>query len=119
MGRTKVAVGALLLAIVLGGVAILPALAQREIGEAKLDAFARAAAAVGELGEQWVPRIQNAGSEGEAAEMRRKAQGEMIAAIKETKGITVEEYRQISKAVQKDPDLRIKLEGMLKGKTED
>ena len=114
MTGTKYATRALLLALALGCLASLPAAAQREIGEAKLNAFARAAAAVGELGEQWVPRIQNAGSEGEAEKLRQEAQSEMIAAIKRTKGITVEEYRQIAQAVQKDPDLRQKLEGMLK-----
>jgi GTP1/Obg family GTP-binding protein len=117
MTRAKAVTRALLLAIVLGCLAILPAAAQREIGESKLNAFARAAAAVGELGERWVPRIQNAGSEVEADKLRQEAQSEMLAAIKKTKGITVEEYRQIAQAVQKDPDLRIKLEGMLRDRS--
>ncbi len=114
MTRTKEVTRALLLALVLGYSASLPAAAQREFGEAKLNAFAQAAAAVGELGEQWVPRIQNAGSQTEAEKMRQEAQSEMIAAIKSTEGITFEEYRQIAQAVQKDLDLRIKLQGMLR-----
>ena len=46
--------------------------------------------------------------------MRQEVQSEMIAAIKSTEGITVEEYGQIAQAVQKDLDLRIKLQGMLR-----
>ena len=117
MTRPKHVTRALLLAVVLGLAASLPAAAQGEIEEVKLEAFARAAAAVGALGERWVPRIQNAGSEAEAERMRQEAQSEMIAAIKKTEGITVEEYRQIAQAVLKDPDLRIKLEGMLRDRS--
>ena len=114
MIRAKGATRVLLLAIVLGCSTSLPGAAQREIGEAKLNAFARAAAAVGKLGESWAPRIRNAGSEDEAQRMRQEAQSEMIAAIKKTEGITVDEYRRIAQAVQKDPDLRLRLEGMLR-----
>lgn len=111
-GAAKVlALATALTCIVIGG-----AMAQGNFEDAKLDAFAAAAASIDRLGQRWLPRIEGAASQSEAEQLRQQARSEMIAAIEKTVGITLDEYRQIAQAAQGDPGLRSKLEGLLKEK---
>jgi GTP1/Obg family GTP-binding protein len=112
IGTVRTLALALLLAVLVSS----QAHAQNDFAPAKLDAFAAAAAAVNTLGRQWMTRIESAGSEEEAAQMRQQARSEMVAVIEETNGISLEEYKQIAQAAQSDPELRSQLENMLKEK---
>ena len=79
--------------------------AAEQYDQAKLESFVTAALAVNKLVEQWTPRIQGAQNETEAAQLREQANGELMAAIQQSNGISVDEYRQISQAAQSDPTL--------------
>jgi hypothetical protein len=77
----------------------------QEYDQQKLESFVVAALEVNRLVEQWTPRIQGATDESEAAQMRDQANGELVSAINQADGITIDEYREISQAAQADPTL--------------
>jgi hypothetical protein len=104
--------GAIILALSLVFAATGALRAQEQYDEAKLESFVTAALTVNELVEQWTPRIQGAASETEAAELRDQANGELVAAIEQTGGISVDEYREISQAAQADPQLMARISGI-------
>ncbi len=102
---------ALVVAVLLGSAAVGSANAQTTVySQAKLEAFVVAAIAVNSLIDKWVPRIQVAKSEAEAEQMRRQANAELIAAVEETEGISVDEYEKIGEAARSDPDLAARIE---------
>ena len=98
-------IGAIFLAGILAIASTTAVHAQAQYDDAKLESFVTAAIAVNALVEQWTPRIQNAENESQAAELRTQANEELKAAIEATQGITVEEYREIGRAIQGDPEL--------------
>jgi Domain of unknown function (DUF4168) len=103
------ATGAMILALSL---VLLPTgapRAEQQYDQAKLESFVTAALAVNQLVEQWTPRIQGAQNETEATQMREQANGELVAAIQQSNGISVDEYRQISEAAQSDPALMTRI----------
>jgi hypothetical protein len=106
------ATGAIILAFALVFAATGPLRAQDQYDQAKLESFVTAALTVNQLVEQWTPRIRGAASETEAAELRDQANGELVAAIEETGGISVDEYREISQAAQNDPQLMARISGI-------
>lgn len=85
---------------------------QAEFGEAKLESFVTAAIAVNDLIEQWGPRIEEAENEQQAAQLREQANAEMVTAIDQTQGISVEEYQTIVQAARNDPQLSGQLQEM-------
>ena len=87
--------------------------AQEQYDQAKLESFVTAALEVNRLIEEWTPRIQGAQSETEAAGMREQANDELVEAINEADGITVDEYREISQAAQTDPELMARISEMI------
>jgi Domain of unknown function (DUF4168) len=104
--------GAIILALLLVFAATGVLRAQDQYDQAKLESFVAAALSVNELVQQWTPRIQGATSETEAAELRDQANGELVAAIEQTGGISVDEYREISQAAQNDPQLMARISGI-------
>ncbi len=109
--------GAVILALSLALTTIGAANAQSSYDDAKLQSFVTAALSVNELIQQWTPRIQGAQSEAEAADLRTQANGELVAAIEKTDGMTVDEYREISLAAQNDPTLMARIEQIFKGRS--
>jgi hypothetical protein len=103
------ATGAVIVALSLAFSAAGAVQAQEQYEQEKLESFVVAALAVNELVEQWTPRIQGAQDETEAAQLRDQANSELVNAINQANGITVEEYRQISQAAQADPALMARI----------
>jgi hypothetical protein len=83
--------------------------AAEQYEQAKLESFVNAALAVNRLVEQWTPRIQGAQNETEATQLREQANHELVAAIEQSNGISVDEYRKISQAAQSDPQLMARI----------
>jgi hypothetical protein len=102
-------IGAAVVALSLAFAAAGAAQAQAQYEQEKLESFVVAALEVNRLVEQWTPRIQEAPSEAEAAEMRDQANGELVNAINSANGITIDEYREISQAAQADPTLMARI----------
>jgi hypothetical protein len=86
--------------------------AQEQYDQQKLESFVVAALEVNRLVEEWTPRIQGAPSESDAAAMRDQANGELVNAINQANGITIDEYREISQAAQADPALMERISGI-------
>lgn len=91
----------------------MPADAQSEYDQGKLDSFVTAAMAVNDLIDKWTPQIQGAESEQQANEMRTQANTEMVEAIEQTDGITVDEYQEILETARADPEFSTRIQDML------
>lgn len=100
------------LALALAFAPLASASAQAEFEQAKLQSFVTAAIAVNDLIEQWGPRIEEAESEQQAAQLREQANAEMVTTIDQTDGISVEEYQTIVQAARNDPELSGQLQQM-------
>lgn len=90
-----------------------------DFSDAKLEAFAVAAAEVSALMNEWAPKVKEAQKAGEkekaqklAGEVRNKAK----AAIADTDGITVDEYTKIAQAARQDKELNQKVMRMVREK---
>ena len=101
--------GAIIVALALAFSATGATQAQEQYDQQTLESFVVAALEVNRLVEEWTPRIQAAPSEGEAAEMREQANGELVEAINQASDITIDEYREISAAAQSDPALMARI----------
>ncbi|SHI89085.1 DUF4168 domain-containing protein [Wenxinia saemankumensis] len=83
-----------------------------EIDDATLAAFADAVVAVEEIRASWEPRI----AEAETADQQglvEQAGNEMIAAIEDTEGLTLEEYVAVNEAAAQDPELAERILALL------
>ena len=89
---------------------------EEQFSQNKLEAFVTAALAVKRVAVRWAPRMQGV-DKSQFAALRNQASTEMIAAITETEGISVQEYRQISTAARKDPKLLERIRTMVHART--
>ncbi len=108
------------LGLALGATALAPApaVAQSETQSAsftddQLDSFAVAAVEVSDIRTRYMSQIQGAGSEEEKQALAKQAQQEMLGAVKNAQGITVEDYNAIIQAASQDPDLAEKVKGKI------
>jgi len=93
------------------------AAAQTVYSDDKLDAFVRAAIAVEALLDQWIPRIENAGSDAEADRLRGQATQALFKAVERTEGITLAEYQEINEISRNDPDLTARIAKLYRART--
>jgi Domain of unknown function (DUF4168) len=91
--------------------------AESQFSDQQLESFVIAALAVDKLIREWNPRIQAAEDDAEAAQLRDQATGELAAAIARTDGITVEQYQEIGRAAQADPDLKARIDAIYQEKS--
>ncbi|RDD60291.1 DUF4168 domain-containing protein [Ferruginivarius sediminum] len=81
--------------------------------EETLQAWVTAATKVEEVRRKWSPKIRaadEAGEAGKAKELSKKADREMVMAIKSTEGISLRQYEAIWEKSQKDKTLYRRLE---------
>lgn len=74
-----------------------------EFSEDQLKSFAAASLEVETLHEKWQPKIATTTEPQEQANIRDKAMQEMAQAVQEA-GLSVDEYNQIVRAIQIDPE---------------
>ncbi len=77
----------------------------QQYGEGKIESFAAATSEINEIIQKWQPRLNEAASAEQAAELHQQAQQEMLTAV-EGSGISVDEYNEIAMAAEEDPQLR-------------
>jgi len=85
-----------------------PTSAAAQPSDEELQTFASAALEVREIGAEWQPRITEADSEEQAAEIQTQARDEMVEAV-EQKGLSVERYNEITQQVRSSPELAEKV----------
>lgn len=78
-----------------------------------LEAFVRAALAVGEIEERYNDRLMAAADTAERDALIEEAGAEMVAAVEGAPGITVEEYVEIAQAAQTNPQLGARIVAIL------
>ena len=83
--------------------------AQTEISDAKLQAYVQAANQVEKTIAFFMPQITAAKTDDEGKGLADKASSEIEAAIINTEGVTLEEYRQINDALRTDVVLLARL----------
>jgi hypothetical protein len=93
--------------------------AQPEFSDQQLESFVVAAIAVDEVIREWNPRIQAAQDDAQAAQLREQANAELVEVITQTEGITIEEYQEIGRAAQADPDLAARINEIYQEKNSD
>lgn len=114
-GRMKAFFLALLLGATLAGATAGSAMAQAattSFSDAKLNSFIDAAKKIDGLIVAWNPKIAEAKTPEEKQKVLTEAEGEAVKAIQNTKGITVDEYRQIGEAARQDPEFAARLDKM-------
>jgi uncharacterized membrane protein YebE (DUF533 family) len=85
---------------------------ESDFSDEVLLAYVAAAQSVGEVVMSYRQKVQNAGSEEEASALQEEARATAMQQIESTPGMDLETYKQVSAAVQQDPDLLQKLRGM-------
>lgn len=96
----------------------VPAAAQTQqqpaqVTEEDLQSYAAAVVEVQRISEKWLPRIEAAPSDDHKAVLQQQAQDKMIEAVRD-EGMTVEEYNEISRMAQADPQLWQQVQGYMK-----
>ena len=110
---TAVAFGAALALAPVGMTAVMaqesapsePPATSSEVPDPLVESFALAAIEVAAIQESYGARFEAAEDESEREAIASEAQGEMVMAVEETEGITVQQYLMISEAAQLDADL--------------
>lgn len=102
--------GALAGFVLFAASAAIPAAAQNATFEdEKIDAFVTAQLTVDEIRSTYVQQFEAAASDEERREISEAAHQEMVTAVNEAPGITVEEYNAIVEAASTDPELANRL----------
>lgn len=90
-----------------------------QFSDTKLSAYADAVVEVTQVVRKWQPRIRSAqDEENEQAmeKLQQQANAELVAAIQDAEGITLEEYKQISLAARQDEKLYDRLNEMVRAR---
>jgi hypothetical protein len=83
--------------------------AETEFSDQQLESFVVAALAVDQVIREWNPRIQAAENEDQAAQLREQANAALLETITETDGMSIEQYQEIGRAAQADPELAARI----------
>lgn len=93
--------------------AAAPAAAAASLTDEKLHAFIVAALKVGDLIDQWTPKIEAAKTPEEQDKLKQQANSELVAAIQGNGDLTLPEYQEISTAAENDPALQERILNIL------
>lgn len=80
-----------------------------EISDEKLESFVVAFRQVESVKQDFGPQLESAGTEEEQQSLRNEAGQMMLQAVEETDGISVDEYNQILRSAQDNPELAERL----------
>jgi len=86
-----------------------PTVSADEVDEETLRSVAAAAVRIDEISQNWTGRLQEAEDEAEMAEIRERAQQEMVEAVR-AEGISVEEYNVVLASAESDEELNAELQ---------
>lgn len=92
------------LALPLAPTAAAQQVVQAEYSQDELRAFAHASLALERLNERWMPEISDAATVEEADALKRRAQDEMMEAVK-AQGISITQYNEIYDSAQANPQI--------------
>lgn len=82
-----------------------------DVSDEKLRSYVKATGKLYQIDTEWQPKLQGA-TDQERAAMEREIQTRMVAVV-EQEGLSVNEYNEIARAVQSDPELQEKAQGLM------
>lgn len=80
--------------------------------EATLQSYVDASVKLQDIGQEWEGRMAEAGTPEEMTDLQAQAEQEMVSAV-EAEGLSAEQYNEITRAAQEDPDLYQQLTQMI------
>lgn len=81
----------------------------QDFSDETLRSFAVAFLEVDQINKEYTPRLQAAQTPEEQQQLQEEASQQMVSAVENSEGITVQEYTSIMQAAQADPELAQKL----------
>lgn len=84
----------------------------QQFDDQMLQSFAAAASGIRNVAQEYAPRLQDAESPEQAAELEQEAQDAMMQQVQD-EGLTVEQYNQIAVAAQQNPQLAQTIQGYI------
>jgi len=87
----------------------------KNFSDDELQQFADASQKIASISQSYTEKLQNASDEGDQQKVRQKANDEMVAAVKDS-GMDVEQFNSIGQAIQQDPQLMKRVQGMAQDK---
>ncbi|MDN3516187.1 DUF4168 domain-containing protein [Aquisalimonas lutea] len=85
---------------------------QQDFDDETLEQFADAYVEVGEVHREYSERLQDTEATEDAQQLQQEANDKMVAAI-EANGLEVQEYSAVAAALERDPELREEVVGMI------
>lgn len=85
---------------------------EQDFDDETLEQFADAYVEVGEIHREYSERLQGAEATEDAQELQQQANDEMVEAI-QASGLEVQEYSAVAAALERDPDMREQVVGMI------
>ncbi|MFV8834494.1 DUF4168 domain-containing protein [Aquisalimonas sp.] len=85
---------------------------QQDFDDETLERFADAYVEVGEIHREYSERLQGAEQTEDAQQLQQEANDEMVEAIQES-GLEVQEYSAVAAALERDPEMREEVVGMI------
>ena len=87
----------------------------KNFSDAQLQHFADASQQIASISQDYTEQLQNASDEGEQQKIRQQANDEMVQAVKDNE-MSVEQFNAIGQAIQQDPQLMQRVQGMVQKK---
>ena len=84
-----------------------------DFSDEELAAFVDAAEDVQGVQESYLPEIEGAADDQEAAELQQQMNDEMVQVVEQADGIDVDTYNQVAQAAQMDPELNDRILEMM------
>lgn len=86
----------------------------QDFSDEQLQQFADASEEIAQVSQKYTKQLQNADDEAKQKELREKANEEMVSVVEDS-GMSVEEFNSIGQAIQQDPQLMKRVQGMVQG----
>lgn len=90
----------------------------QSFSDEQLQSFAMAAAEVQQIRSDYVAQIQQAESDEQRQELAEAANAEMVGAVENTPGITIDDYNAIIEATADDPELSERINQYMQSATQ-
>ncbi|KFF47644.1 hypothetical protein GY26_19130 [Gammaproteobacteria bacterium MFB021] len=87
----------------------------KNFSDAQLQHFADASQQIASISQDYTEQLQNASDEGQQQKIRQQANDEMVEAVKDNE-MSVEQFNAIGQAIQQDPQLMQRVQGMVQKK---
>jgi len=84
-----------------------------QIPDAKLESFVEAADAIRGVMDEHRPQLEAAETEADRQAMTETVNAEIVKAVEQTPGITLDEYVEIARAVRENPDLERRVRDLM------